>query len=148
MQQTLPLDDLSKELGNPSIQKILMILSIYESLPITKLMELSELSESQLHLILARMLNVNLLKKLSRGIYALSEENFVVKLKDAYKTMMISKISSQIDEIQLLLKENCYDKALTNFKDLTKKYEPLLQTYFLFKMNALSHDFMDRQRAK
>ena len=43
---------------------------------------------------------------------------------------------------------NCYDKALTNFKDLTKKYEPLLQTYFLFKMNALSHDFMDRQRAK
>ena len=144
--QTLPLDDISKELGNVSIQKILMILSIHESLPIAKLLELSELSESQLHLILARMIKVNLLKKTSRGIYALSDENFVVKLKEAYKAMIISNVSSQINEIQTLLKENSYDEALAYFKELSKTYEPLLETYFAFKMNALSHDFMDRQK--
>ena len=60
--------------------------------------------------------------------------------------MIISNVSSQIDEIQKLLKENKYDKALNNFKELSRKYEPKLQTYFLFKMNALSHDFMDRQK--
>lgn len=144
--QTSSLDDLTKELGNPSIQKILMFLSIYESLSVSKLMELTELSESQLHLILTRMINVNLLKKIFRGIYALSDEPYVAKLKEAYRSMIISNVSSQIDEIQKLLKENSYDKALTNFKELTRKYEPILQTHFLFKMNAISHDFMDRQK--
>ena len=144
--QTLPIDELSKELGNPSIQKILMFLSIYESLSVSRLMELTELSESQLHLILTRMIKVNLLEKTSRGIYALSDEKFVAKLKEAYKSIIISNVSTQIDEIQSLLEENAYEKALTNFKELARKYEPILQTHFLFKMNALSHDFMDRQK--
>ena len=144
--QSTSIEDFTKELGNPSIQKILMILSINESLSVSRLMELSELSESQVHLILGRMLKINLLKKPSRGIYTLSDELFVTKLKDAYRTKIISNVSSQLDEIQLLLKANSYEKALTHFKELVKKYNPLLQTHFLYKMNSLSHDFMDRQK--
>ena len=144
--QSSILNEFTKELGNPSIQKILMILTIYESLSVSRLMELSELSESQVHLILGRMLKINLLKKPSRGIYTLSDELFVTKLKDAYRTKIISNVSSQIDEIQLLLKKNSYEKALTYFKNLVKEYDPILQTHFLYKMNSLSHDFMDRQK--
>lgn len=141
----LEIDNYSNGLGNPSIQKLLFILTVHNQLPVNKLLEFSFLSESQLHLTLKKMMNINLVRRLTRGMYSLSEDQFVIKLKEAYLTKILDQINNKIIEIRELLKENDYERAFQLYKDIDLKFEPILNSHFSHLMNSISHEFLDRQ---
>lgn len=139
------LNVLSKDLGNPSIQKLLFILTVYDQLPINKLLELSGLSESQLHLTIKKMLNIKLIKKITRGMYSLTDDQFMLRLKEAYKTKIVDDVNTKINEIWNYLKKNNLEESFNLFKEIDRFYGPILVTNFSYQLNSLSHEFLDKQ---
>lgn len=130
-------------LGTPSAQTILRLLSIWDQLPLKEVQNKSELSESQVHATLKRLVDIHILHKVTKGLYSYSPDNFASLLKEAYKEKNIHHVNTRLTHINSLLKENKIEEAQQAYQNLITGYEPMLDTYFSHLMSALTHSFLE-----
>lgn len=142
---TATTDELDSVLGSPISQKIVRFLSVHSQLSVKELVELTNLSESQIHLILNKMTDCRLVDRYRKGIYQLSNEPFAKSLKEAYLTKLIELINNETYIIHRKLREGRFEDARERFQTLARLYQPLLRTRFQFIMSGLAHDFIDRK---
>ena len=131
-------------IGNPSTSRVIRFLTIHPVLSVKQLMDFIGISESQIHLILKNMTDINLVKRQSRGLYSLSQEKSATSLKEAYKSRLLEYLNQEIYEIQEQLKLDLLPEAKQRFRRMSELYQPLLKTHFKKVMSSLSHEFLDR----
>lgn len=129
-------------IGNPSSSKILRMLTINDKLSVKELIELTQISESQLHVLLKNLLEINILIKVSRGIYGFSDHVFAKSIKEAYLEIIREYLNNSIYNIQELLKRGEKESAFELLKELIQMYKPFLEREFSRIMASLSHEFM------
>lgn len=129
-------------IGNPSSSKILRMLAINDKLSVKDLIELTQISESQMHVLLRNLVETNVLVKISRGIYSFSNRPFAISIKEAYVAIILEFISNTIYNIQELVKQGEKDKGFELLSDLIQLYKPLLESHFSRIMATLSHEFI------
>ena len=147
MSSTLPPEsslEFESALGNPSAQKILSLLVIWDKLSVKELASKSHVSESQIHYTLGNLKTIGLIVSESRGIYKLAESSFSEKLKDAYYTGLIQVVNAKISFISKLLHSGLIEDAKVNFSLLKIQYDPLLKKHFLFIIDSLSKQILDQ----
>jgi len=130
-------------LGSRSSQKIIALLTIWETLSVEDIILKTGISKSQVHVCLKNLLNNDLLKRKTKGIYTLSDSNFMNLLGKAYETKINQIISEKINEIQKLIKLNNYNQAELLFNALVDQYTPILDKNFGLIISSLSHEFID-----
>lgn len=130
-------------LGTPSAQIILRLLAIWENLSSKDIITKSELSESQVFTTLNRLMSINVIVKVQKGIYTFESGKFPQNLKQAYTERSISHINKIIYEISNHLRNKELNQAEKEYKDLMNFYEPLLKRNFSHLLNSLSHSFLE-----
>ena len=130
-------------LGNKSSQKIISLLTIWEMLSVEEIILKTGISRSQVHSCLKNLLNKRLLKRKSKGVYCLSNDNFMKLLREAYETKINQIINEKIHNIQKLIKNNEIEEAARLFKVVVAQYEPVLDRNFGLIISSLTHEFLD-----
>ena len=144
MDQIFENDKLTDQiLGTPSSQIILRLLAVWENLSAKDIVKISELSESQVFTTLNRLLSINVIEKVQKGIYQFDSGKFPQFLKQAYTERSINHINKIIYEITNHLKNDELILAEEEYKDLILFYEPLLKRNFSHLLSSLSHSFLD-----
>lgn len=133
-----------KALGKPSAQKIITLLTCWNSLSLKEIIQKTGLSESQVHNTLKSLIELNIILKKSRGIYAISNSKFAKHLKTAYEDIIkqttgniLFDISKNIDTLPL-------SELETKWKDLIDQFEPFLKEHFSNQLSSLSSHIIDR----
>lgn len=142
MSLTFDWNQFDSVVGSARASKILRMLTIYDTLTVKELMDLTGISESQIHVLLRNLLAVQLLTKKSRGVYRISDLQHAQSIRNAYLSILLDFINKSIYEIQELLRNQEKDKAFNRLDELLTQYEPLLQQHFSRVMASLSHEFM------
>ena len=129
-------------IGKPSSSKILRMLVINDKLSVKELKELTEISESQLHVLLRNLVEVNILMKITRGLYGFSNHPFAKLIKEAYLAIIREYLNNSIYNIQELIKKGEKEEAFEILKEIISIYKPLLERDFSRIMATLSHEFI------
>lgn len=135
-------------LGTPSSQIILRLLAVWENLSAKDIVIKSELSESQVFTTLNRLLSINVIEKVQKGIYQFDAGKFPQFLKQAYTERSINRINKIIYEITGHLRNDELNQAEEKYKDLMLFYEPLLKRNFSHLLSSISHSFLDAFEAR
>lgn len=138
------MDDYERALGTPSAQKIIGLLTCWSSLSLKELVQKTGLSESQVHNTLNTLMDVSIVEKKSRGIYALSNSTFSEHLKSAYEDI----IEQNVGNILYFLSNNIDTLPLPEleqtWKSLIDQWEPFLHERFSRKVSSLASHVVDR----
>lgn len=135
---------LDQALGTVSAQKIFRLLTTWGTLSLKDLQIKGDISESQLHLIIQRLIKVKILYKEARGVYSLNSSPFVDRLAVAYMEQIKESINLKIYQIQNFLDEKQDEKADQLFQKLETLYNPVLTKYFSHQMSGLTHQVLER----
>lgn len=138
------MEDHEKALGTPSAQKIIGLLTCWDSLSLKELAQKTGLSESQIHNTANTLMRLNIIKKKSRGIYALSDSTFVNHLKTAYEDI----IEQNVGNLLYFLSKNIDTLPLPELEEkwtsLTDQWEPFLHERFFQKVSSIAGHVIDR----
>lgn len=143
IESSASIEELPIALGTPSAQRIIISLVIWETLSLKELQKVAEISESQLHVIIKRLIISGIVKKEKRGIYTLGDESFVNILSKAYLEKIKHLINQKIYEIRSLLKKREIEIAFQTYNDLKENYQPVLSTYFSHILSSIAHSFLE-----
>lgn len=139
----LPIDEDDKILGTPSAQKIMRLFSIWETLTVKEIHVKANLSEGQVHKTLNNLQKISLITKREKGIYQLSSSSYTKAVQEAILNRLHHYINSIISEIHKKLDIGNRDEAHDKFRYLANNFEPILKKNFAYKMNSLTHRFLD-----
>lgn len=143
MNQIVKDEELETALGTTIAQKIIRLLSIWETLSIRELIQKSQSSESQIHNTLQRLIACDIISKESRGIYSLKKTPFTDKLAEAYREQVKELINEKIYQIMTLLDNKEFEKSDEELQELENKYQPLLKKYFTHQLSGITHMILD-----
>lgn len=138
------LEDLESSLGTPSAQKILSLLVCWDDLTVREIVKKSQLSESQVHVTLRGLEQQEVVKKLRRGVYALSDAKFPTKLREAYLANIDQVIGRTLHELTKKLDELSPSQIAETLEVLITQWDPLVQENYKWKLSSLSEYIVDR----
>ena len=137
------LDQMDRILGTPSAQKIFRIMVCWEILPVKEIIDLSGLSESQVHATLLNLEKLTLIEKRSRGIYSSTDSSFSQSLKKSYLDQIIPVVGTIIFNLFKKISKAPKEEIWKEYVDLEKMYRPLLKKEFPFQMSSLVEEFIE-----
>lgn len=138
------LEDLESSLGTPSAQKILSFLVCWDDLPVKEIVKKSQLSASQVHVTLRGLEQHGVVKKIRRGVYALSDAPFSTKLREAYLANIDQVIGRTLHELTKKLDELSPRQIAETLEVLLDQWDPLVQVNYKWKLSSLSEYLVDR----
>lgn len=142
MTSILDLNLFDSVIGNASSSKILRMFTIHEKLTVKELIDLTHISESQIHVLLRNLVEIKLLEKISRGLYGFSDLPYSNSIKEAYLSIVLEYINNSIYKIQELVKRDKKDDAFDIFDEILLIYAPLIKKHFSRILASLSHEFL------
>jgi predicted transcriptional regulator len=138
------LDNLNQFMGTPSAQKIFQLLVCWETLPINEIITKTRISESQTYSTLKNLEKIELVIKKSRGIYTLTQNKFVVMLKDAYVAKLEQFIGKQLYHISKNLDKWTIDEIKDIWAPLLEQWAPLLNKNHAQKVSSIAGHIYDK----
>lgn len=136
-QNTRSIEYLEKTLGTPSAQKILRFLVCWERLPYRDLIVKSGLSESNVYATLRKLQQSGVVTSEVRGIYQLSEDEFIQTYKAAYSVLIKRIISQNLYDISKQIDLVSPEKITDQLLSLRDSYKPFIDRYYSKKFSSL-----------
>lgn len=136
-------DPIDSALGTPLAQRLFRLFSIWQTLTYKELLNKSDISESQISVLLQRFVDTNLINKISKGNYSIQSTLFVSQLSQAYIDRSKELINNMIFKIHQELKMDNFTIASQIYEHLELFYLPLLEKYFQKQLSGLIHQFME-----
>lgn len=136
-QNTRSIEYLEKTLGTPSAQKILRFLVCWEKLPYRDLIVKSGLSESNVYATLRKLQQSGVVTSEVRGIYQLSEDEFIQTYKAAYSVLIKRIISQNLYDISKQIDLVSPEKITDQLLSLRDSYKPFIDRYYSKKFSSL-----------
>ena len=123
-----------KILGTPSIQSILEILSIYNTITIKDIQNFTGYSTRTIYDNLKILIDNNIIEKNKRGSYKLTNSRSVQLLSKYYEQIMIEYVGAKLQKItEKIDKAKTYKEVksdLDELEDLAKILEPIFRKFF------------------
>ncbi|MHA1379465.1 MAG: hypothetical protein ACTSRG_13915 [Candidatus Helarchaeota archaeon] len=123
-----------KILGTPSIQSILEILSIYNTVTIRDLKKFTGYSSRTIYDNLKTLKENNIVEKNKRGFYQLTKTRSTKLLANYYEQILIEYVGNKIQRItENIDKAKTYKEVefdLDQLEDLAKILEPIFRKFF------------------
>ncbi len=143
---SIDMDRFEADFGTPTAQKIIKILASWSTLSLQDLIDKSQMSKSQVHSTLKRLVKHNIVYSSSRGIYKLHDDPFTNLVKQAYRIKLREVINAEIYQINQLVKTNNLEIAENKFIRLIDQYSPVLHESFSLQLSSISHHFIDTMK--
>ena len=136
--------DYEKALGTSSAQKIITLLSCWNSLALKEIIQKTRLSESQVHNTLNSLIEVNIIVKKSRGIYALSSSKFTQHLRTAYEDIIEQTVGNRLYFLSKNIDTLPLPELEKRWKSLIDEWEPFLDKHFSNRVSSIASHIVDR----
>jgi transcriptional antiterminator len=138
------LKNVERSFGTPSAQKIIQILTCWETVTVKQLSEITELSESQIHATLQSLIEADIVKRESRGNYTLSDSPFAQELKVAYNALLERVLGKFMHNLTTRLDDMSPDEISTRLDYMIKRWKPMMEKLYRSKLSSLAEYIIDR----
>jgi len=138
------LEEYEKALGTPSAQKIIALLTCWNSLALREIVQKTGLSESQVHNTLNSLREVEVVSKKSRGIYSLSRSKLATHLSTAYADIIEQTVGNSLYFLSKNIDTLPLPELEKRWKALIDQWEPFLTAHFSHQLSSLSSHIIDR----
>ncbi|HMF31670.1 MAG TPA: hypothetical protein VKK79_09660 [Candidatus Lokiarchaeia archaeon] len=135
--------NLDRYLGSPSSQKVLQLLTCWETLSVKEIALKAALSESQVHVTLNRLEKLDLVVKQAWGKYSFSNSKFASLLKTAYSAILEQIIGNEIYQLTKQMDNIPRETLEAQYSKIVDQWGPLLSAKFSFQMNELAGFFVE-----
>lgn len=135
---------IDRVLGNLSVQRIFFTLASWEKLAVTDIIAKTELSESIIHQSLKKMAEINLIEKVSRGIYSLNITPSTECLKKFYLQLLIEYVGGELFQISKNLDTLPIEESSAHLDQLLFKWQPVVEEHYPFRVSSLVETIINR----
>lgn len=135
---------IDRVLGNLSVQRIFFTLASWEKLAVTDIITKTELSESIIHQSLKKMAEINLVEKVSRGIYSLNITPSTEYLKKFYSQLLIEYVGGELSQISNNLDTLPIEESSAQLDQLLFKWQPVVEEHYSFRVASLVETIINR----
>ena len=138
-----PLEKFASILGTASTQKLFNIMVCWEKLTVKELIEKVGVSETQIYTILKNLESIGIIRKISRGVYGLTNNTFTNLLRDAYSENLKRILGSELYRISDIIEGEKSESAIRQFANLIQNWEPFLKKYFSHQISSMGENIID-----
>ncbi len=133
-----------RSFGTPSAQKIIQALVCWKIVSVKQLSEITELSESQVHVTLQSLIDADIVNRESRGSYTLSKSPFAQELKAAYETLVERVLGKFMYNLSSRLDELNPEEISRRLEFMLQRWRPMMENLYGSKLASLAEFIIDR----
>ena len=139
------MEEFDRALGTPTSQKIIKLLSCWNSLSSKELISKTKMSESQIYITLQNLEKCGIVQKKARGIYSFDDSPFAQALYHTYRMKLEEIVGSAIYRFRKRMEKIPLNQMLEEFKELVILWDPILKDKFKFQMSSIAENIIDIQ---
>lgn len=135
---------IDKVFGTLSAQRIFFTLAIWEQLAVTDIIAKTKLSESQIHQTLKKLIEIQMVEKVSRGVYALTKNAATEHLKKFYSQLLIEHIGGELHKLSKSIDTQPIEAVSVQLNALLLQWKPLIEQHYSFRVSSLVEAIIDK----
>lgn len=130
-------DNIIDTLGTLSAQKIFFTLTAWERLSALELSAKTKLSESAIHQSLNRLKEVDLVEKVSRGVYSLKKSPKTEHLKNFCLEHLFEHVGQELYDISKSIGVDPIEDVEARLDEVLQQWKPIIDNKYSFRASAL-----------
>jgi len=135
---------IDKVFGTLSAQRIFFTLAVWEKLAVSDIIAKTKLSESQIHQTLKKLSNVQMVEKVSRGVYALTKTTTTEHLKKFYSQLLIEHVGEELYRLSKSIDTQPIEAVSVQLNALLLQWKPLIDQHYSFRVSSLVEAIIDK----